>query len=150
MSNSVDQIFAKKKELERLIQRLEAKLSKSKNEYGQILTAISVMQKYGVSPSTQEPQEYTPETVADMVIQILEENPSGMKAVDILSAIQSRWKPDLMRTSLSPPLSRLKEKEVLELNGEIWRLRAKSKEPDAETSDSFAETNENDVSDLLA
>jgi len=150
MSNSVDQIFAKKKDLERLIQRLEAKLVKSKTEYNEILTAISVMQKYGVSPSAQERQEYTPKTVADMVIQVLEENPSGMKAVDILSAIQSRWKPDLMRTSLSPPLSRLKEKQILELNGEIWRLLAKSKEPDAETPDPFAETNENDVSDLLA
>jgi hypothetical protein len=62
-------------------------------------------------------------TIGAMALELLREaGPAGMTSPEILAAIQKRWRPSLVRTSLSPPLSRLKDREKIELVGEQWRL----------------------------
>lgn len=53
---------------------------------------------------------------------VLEESGKPMHATDILAAINKKLDSDVPRTSLSPQLSRLKDDNLLELEGRIWRL----------------------------
>lgn len=65
-------------------------------------------------------------TVGEMAIDVLSEaGVPGMTSTEVLDAIRQRWLPTLMRTSLSPPLSRLKAKGEIELDGEYWKIREK-------------------------
>ena len=58
----------------------------------------------------------------EMVIEILKDRNEGMLALDILKEINERWNLGLMRSSLSPQLSRLKEKGELKYNDGLWSL----------------------------
>jgi hypothetical protein len=61
-------------------------------------------------------------TSQDMILEVLENQPAGLSALDILAEINRRWLPDLPRTSLSPQISRLGQKgKVKQVNG-LWRL----------------------------
>lgn len=67
-----------------------------------------------------------PKTIQEMVLQLLDEaHPKGLSALEILDEIQRRWRPDLVRTSLSPQLSRLQPK-ITHTNGK-WSLALKTK-----------------------
>lgn len=64
-----------------------------------------------------------PGTIMSDVISILEDNPDGLTAQQILFVINVRRESDFLeRTSLSPQLSRLKQAGYIELDGSIWRL----------------------------
>jgi hypothetical protein len=63
-------------------------------------------------------------TIADMTLVILyEAGSSGLTSSEVLDQLRKRWLPNLMRTSLSPPLSRLKSRNVIELIDDRWRIR---------------------------
>lgn len=65
----------------------------------------------------------TPATIGDMALAILTESGTqGLTSNDILEEIRKRWLPTLMRTSLSPPLSRLKAKNAIHLDGDRWKI----------------------------
>jgi len=67
----------------------------------------------------------TPPTIGDMALQVLmQSGPQGASSNDILEEIRKRWLPTLMRTSLSPPLSRLKAKSIIHLVGDRWKMGA--------------------------
>ena len=69
-------------------------------------------------------------TIGDMALLVLSENrTTGLTSNEILEAIRARWLPDLMRTSLSPPLSRLKKKLTIRLDDEQWLLTAENGPP---------------------
>jgi hypothetical protein len=65
-------------------------------------------------------------TIGDMALALLREDPAGLTSGEILESIQSRWMPGLARTSLSPPLSRLKQRGVIKLVGDRWMLAAEN------------------------
>jgi len=68
-------------------------------------------------------------TVGEAALLILREaGPEGMTSGDILSAVRVKYFPDLARTSLSPPLSRLKARGQVELEGDRWKV-AQEKRP---------------------
>ena len=77
-----------------------------------------------------------PPTIADMALEVLKDPPQGLTANNILKSIQEKWKPELVRTSLSPPLSRLKEKTLIEYveSSACWRLPQKNEAPAREAS----------------
>ena len=70
-------------------------------------------------------QEFTDMTIGDMAVQVLTSAPpEGLTSNQILDAIRTKMMPNLQRTSLSPPLTRLKRRGVIDLVGEQWRLVA--------------------------
>jgi hypothetical protein len=66
-------------------------------------------------------------SVGDLALMLLRQAAQkGMTSGEILDAIHAKWMPGLARTSLSPPLSRLKKKEVIKLVGDRWMLAAEN------------------------
>lgn len=63
-----------------------------------------------------------PNTIMDSVIKVLEKHRDGLIALDILRALNEVRESPLLRTSLSPQLSRLRQAGYLELDGSTWRL----------------------------
>jgi len=62
-------------------------------------------------------------TIGQMALVLLAQaGEEGLTSNEILERIRQRWMNDLARTSLSPPLSRLKKKEEIILDGEHWKL----------------------------
>lgn len=68
-------------------------------------------------------------TFQDMIVSVLSDlkEPSA-DASEILHLIAQKFKKYIQRSSLSPQLSRLKAKGVLELNGSIWSLTKRTRE----------------------
>lgn len=73
-------------------------------------------------------------TIKEMVVTILSEAESALEAETILDEINKRWNKGLIRTSLSPQLSRLKQSGMLSYAGKKWMLTEKYETPDAATS----------------
>ncbi len=72
-------------------------------------------------------------TIGQMALVLLEQaGEQGLTSNEILELIRQRWLPSLARTSLSPPLSRLKKKEEIILEGEHWKLAAGNEAKPAE------------------
>ena len=64
-------------------------------------------------------------TIKEMVVDVLGVLPRGAEALEILRLVNERFNAGLIRTSLSPQLSRLKADGVLIRDGMIWHLNAK-------------------------
>jgi hypothetical protein len=78
------------------------------------------------------------ETMKDLVRRALRERfPEGAKAAELVELFNREWgRPDVIRSSLSPQLSRLKKDGEVTLDGEIWKLATNSGTPieDASTA----------------
>lgn len=61
-------------------------------------------------------------TIKQMVLQILNDNPEGLVALDILDEIEIRFDKTYARTSLSPQLSRLFNDGKIHKRGKVWIL----------------------------
>lgn len=62
-------------------------------------------------------------TFQEMIIDVLNDLPSkGAEALKIIDLIKQKHGKTILRSSISPQLSRLKDKAVLELNDNIWTL----------------------------
>ena len=89
------------------------------------LDAIALLKPSEKNISLLAPRKLKPEgtmRIKPMILEILERNPEGLKALDILSSIKNEYLIDIMRTSLSPQLSRLKRDGEIDKNGKIWLL----------------------------
>lgn len=73
-----------------------------------------------------------PPTFQDMIVQVLAGRPQGATAIDILQLIEAIFGKKIIRSSISPQLSRLKSAGVLILENNMWRL---VNAPDAESAD---------------
>lgn len=64
-------------------------------------------------------------TIMQAVIEVLKDHPEGMTALEILAGINTRYFGGrIARTSLSPQLSRLKDRDgKIDLKGNKWFLR---------------------------
>jgi hypothetical protein len=65
-----------------------------------------------------------PNTIMADVLEVLEKHPEGLIALDILRKLNedSERAEPLVRTSLSPQLSRLKQAGFIDLDGAVWKL----------------------------
>lgn len=61
-------------------------------------------------------------TIKEMVINILGCHPLGLEALEIIDKIKDQFDKDVMRTSLSPQLSRLKADGILQRDNFTWTL----------------------------
>ena len=62
-------------------------------------------------------------TIKQEVLEILAKYPDGIMALEILDEMKAHYRPDLLRETLSPQLSRLKndDNKVI-VENKIWRL----------------------------
>ena len=118
----VTQILEKKQSLSTALEKLRVESDDIRAQLAAINNQIRALQQIGVGTDLL-PTSVIPQTVGDMVLQVLFNSyPHGHKANDILSKIREQWIPTLARTSLSPPLSRLKNKQLVELTDGKWKL----------------------------
>lgn len=71
------------------------------------------------------PSPYARFTIKELVLKALDEQfEDGATAAQLLDLFANAWgRQDIVRTSLSPQLSRLKQEGQLVLDGQIWRIR---------------------------
>lgn len=76
-------------------------------------------------------------TMKELTLEALSEHfPSGATANKLIEFFQNRWgRTDILRSSLSPQLSRLKQDGLIRLRGKTWFISKSEKGPDAETSE---------------
>lgn len=61
-------------------------------------------------------------TIKDMVLEILPKHPDGLTALEILAHIEQDFGQSIMRTSLSPQLSRLKSSGKIKRDNFTWTI----------------------------
>jgi hypothetical protein len=67
-------------------------------------------------------------TFQDMIVDVLNDQPSnGAEALKIIELIKAKHGKEIARSSISPQLSRLKQRDVLTLDNNIWSLTEKYK-----------------------
>jgi hypothetical protein len=115
--------------LEMKIQKLRMELA----EIDQAAKAIGVSHQTAEVQLTAERRKTPTPTIKQAVLSILAEHPSGLTALDILALINRRFDLAIVRTSLSPQLSRLKQDHEIENDGSLWRIieqkKARPNEP---------------------
>lgn len=80
------------------------------------------------------PSPYAKLTMKQLVCKALSEQfPDGATANELLDFFINAWgRTDVIRTSLSPQLSRLKSENTIDLNGLIWTLKTTASSPTSE------------------
>ena len=68
-------------------------------------------------------------TIKEAVVAILAEASMGMTALDLLEKLNARNSSNLLRSSLSPQLSRLKQEGHIMLTNKLWHLPDQKIEP---------------------
>lgn len=72
-------------------------------------------------------------TFKDMIIGVLKLMPDGGTANQILESIQNKYGINIMRSSISPQLSRLKQDGFLDVEKKVWKMTEKKSDyPDFE------------------
>ena len=80
-------------------------------------------------------------TFQQLVVKALREHlVNGATANELLDFFEREWGKQIMRTSLSPQLSRLKADHVITLRGKVWHLVRNENEPSRDNSQDGSET----------
>ncbi|WEK45613.1 MAG: hypothetical protein P0Y56_11290 [Candidatus Andeanibacterium colombiense] len=80
-------------------------------------------------------------TFQQLVVKALSEHlTNGATANELLDFFRREWGKEIMRTSLSPQLSRLKADDVIELRGKVWHLVRNENEPPQDNPKDGSET----------
>jgi hypothetical protein len=113
------QIMPLTSEIARMREALSSKLSELADlnaELDQIHSALKAVKETEVKGQL---------TIMQAVLEVLQDRPDGMTALEILAEINTRYFGGrIVRPSLSPQLSRLKDRdEKIELKGKKWFLR---------------------------
>ena len=81
----------------------------------------------GLTKQNQTVKKTRGTTIKQEVLEVLAERPEGMTALQILEQMKERSRPNLLRETLSPQLSRLKndDKKIV-VEHKVWRLSKQS------------------------
>ena len=122
MSDTTAYLLNRQKEIEGEISLLQAELKRVKIAYEAIIRMEPSSQNaVAVSLSKAPYMTHSPNSIKEMILEVLGASPRGMKAIDILESINSVYPgANLARTSLSPQLSRLKNDKKIVKSGLIW------------------------------
>jgi hypothetical protein len=96
-------------------------------------------------PSTRTFGEGHRQTIKDKVVNILKNRVGGADANEIISMISDTYGETVVRESLSPQLSRLKQEGLLTLNGKIWSLSLEKKDSETTISEPFSQIGGSEV-----
>jgi hypothetical protein len=61
-------------------------------------------------------------TIKEAALKVLADYPNGLTAIEILKEINDRFGMNIVRSSLSPQLSRLKQDDRISQSGMVWSL----------------------------
>ncbi len=67
-------------------------------------------------------------SIKEAALQALANARDGLIAIDILGEINQHREPPILRTSLSPQLSRLRQAGLVNLTGSVWRITSAGRE----------------------
>lgn len=110
-------VLRRKKEILKQIRALRGELSQLRTIEHSVATPSTYANKEGGAS-----KKGGGLTFQDMVVEVLKRRPQGAGAKELLILIKDFHGKSIMRSSLSPQLSRLKSNGVLSLEGGIWRL----------------------------
>lgn len=126
MTDFLSYLRARKSQLKQEILELEAaeriflESGAKRQSGGGIFASVTASQSSTSSPVPKHPGAMT---IKQQVKVVLEDaSPEGLSAQEILRQIKKRWTPSLVRTSLSPQLSRLRKERVIFNHNNVWYL----------------------------
>lgn len=137
MAKLQDFIAKRAQEIEELLEplrrqdmELQAKIKTYERELSDLRNAAKAI---GIVNRLERPLGVTrkaspPRTIKEAAVDVLRDYPKGLIALDILAKINERFSLSLVRTSLSPQLSRLRQDGELEYHEGIWRLPHQNEE----------------------
>jgi predicted nucleic acid-binding Zn-ribbon protein len=129
LSESLAPLMEQRAEIDRKISNIHREL----NDLNSAGDAIGVPKETIELPLNVIRREAPQITIKQAVLKILEHYPKGLHALDILDKVNQRFDLGIVRTSLSPQLTRLKrDDEKIVNDGPIWRLAHQKKEGPAE------------------
>lgn len=108
-----DFITARRTELRQQIQKLSAEL----DELERAEAALGSPANVGPAKAGRANGGMT---IKDAILDVLANNPDGADAQEILAMINEGYGLSVVRTSLSPQLSRLKSEGKITLTGKVW------------------------------
>ncbi len=116
VDTELKKLFAERNEIQGKIDGLE----REQNELDRAAKAIGMVN--GLSSLRVTRKAPTGMTIKQAVLQVLQDHPSGLIALDILREVNSRYEMAIVRSSLSPQLSRLKGESKISNDGNVWLL----------------------------
>ncbi len=119
-----DILTARLKEIEGQLKFLRAEKTKTKQ-------ALDVFKGDGENNS-QSRSTFAGEPIFKEKIKtaLTKEFPNGATANDILKYVNEKWERQIVRSSLSPQLSRLKKEGIITLEDDIWKLAKNNSAPE--------------------
>jgi hypothetical protein len=96
-------------------------LRRELTEIDQAAKAIGLEEAKSETRLLAEHRKAPPLTIKEAVLAVLREDENGLTALDILAKINRRFGLGIIRTSLSPQLSRLKRDRKIANEGTLWR-----------------------------
>jgi len=120
------------------LKEIEDKMKFLQDEKAKTIQALNLFIGYSCENITQTRKASGGEPIFKEKVKtaLQEKFPNGASANDILKYLNDRWERQIVRSSLSPQLSRLKKEGVITLDNDIWRLAQKdSASPEEEADD---------------
>lgn len=105
-----------------VLKRLRAAIKRKEAELEELRQAEKVLSAYNRAYEPKAPPKILEGSIKAEIMDLLAEFPSGLTANAILAKLQEGALPDLIRTSLSPQLSRLKREGRLEYADKKWKI----------------------------
>lgn len=102
------------------LQRQIIKLERELTDLTNAARAIGIVKGLPTDKVLTARRRKPPITIKQAVLQVLKEHPEGLIALDILKKINERHALGIVRTSLSPQLSRLKGDRKIVNRGNLW------------------------------
>jgi hypothetical protein len=102
---------------------LQEKISAAERELSDLRSAaraIGIPNGLRSQPLGVTRREKPPLTIKEAIMLVLPEYPEGLLALDLLAKINERLELNLVRTSLSPQLTRLKRERKITNRGSTW------------------------------
>jgi uncharacterized protein (DUF2267 family) len=114
LSSKLEPLFAEMLGLRKKLVELDGVISVLKNEFRQVEALLKKLDE--------DDAKKKPLTIMEAVLEIMRDKPNGMTAQQILAELNEKYfDGNIARHSLSPQLSRLKDRDKkLELRGNVW------------------------------
>jgi chromosome condensin MukBEF ATPase and DNA-binding subunit MukB len=119
--DALEPLATQRQQIQSKIDRLERELS----DLNRVAKTIGIVNGLDIEPhitSRSRPEL----TIKEAALKVLRDHPEGLIALDILKEINERFGLGILRTSLSPQLSRLKQERKVNNAGMAWTLASRA------------------------
>lgn len=106
---------------------IEAQIKVLKSELAEIRIAEEAILESGAAVSAPaQKTKVRSGSIKNWVLVALEAHPNGLETDDVISAVALCGGPNVLRSSMSPQLSRLKAADLIVQDGRLWKIRPTS------------------------